>query len=575
MTKLKYIFYIFKKQTSTILLLFLLFSSLLFILTFGLSLKSTFLNYIQTSYGNIPDLVVKFRNDIDLKKALALQKKIKKIDEKIFTNIGTSKKFKVTIKDYDDFVLFKDFNLSISGLYLPKKLDVSIDGKRYDLNLLDLNYDDGLSIKLDIKDIDIKNINTLTFLSKNKPIEYDFCKKITLLDSTVTLSALPCKSDVDRFLENLHNKKRISLTINNTPYEAKIKKVDKAGYIVVVDIDSKIEPNTLSFNDKSIKKNDIEDFEKVDNDLYIYLKENTVDELQIKRFLAKIAKNFFNYDRVTLKVKNYSFEDEKISDREKELNYLNKITNIFDMIQNPHIAISSTYLAADLNNFDILDNFHLVYDMQDIPFHIRSQIYFNPEKIYDKNILFFNMELLDKYFGNNHKINYINIYRDDFDEDLFSQIKTILQPYDATFITQKMIAPSLDVKKLTFNSSILGFEAFVLIVFLISLYVILRQFYSNYYDELSLFKLYGSKLLYQTYINVFTFALACIAVLFFLKYKIESVNAILLKYFFRYYEFDIRYFLFSVAILFGIIALIAIVEKNLQKRLNLISSEGA
>jgi len=105
MTRLSVIFHIFKQRAFNIFLVSVMFASLLIIFMVGLSVKDIFYSYMQSSYGNVPDLKVKL--NIDNKKVKSLIKDIKDnfTNEKINILSGYEFLDYVSIVDSEDHSL--------------------------------------------------------------------------------------------------------------------------------------------------------------------------------------------------------------------------------------------------------------------------------------------------------------------------------------------------------------------------------------------------------------------------------------------------------------------------------------
>ena len=124
-----------------------------------------------------------------------------------------------------------------------------------------------------------------------------------------------------------------------------------------------------------------------------------------------------------------------------------------------------------------------------------------------------------------------------------------------------------------FNIVVMIFTIFIFGILLISMYVVLIQFYSNFESELALLKLFGSNQPYQTYINSISFLISSYLIYFLLKKEEFLINEVMQKYFFTSYNFDMLNYLISILILASFIVLIYLIEILSLKKLNIIKGQ--
>ncbi|SFV75287.1 hypothetical protein MNB_SM-3-15 [hydrothermal vent metagenome] len=584
MKKIKFLLYMLQRRIANIVLLSLMFSALLFIFMVGLSIKDVFYNYMKSDYGNIPDMKAKLHN-LPQSQMLKIKSQIKQVNQNIDIFYGYEAVFPLTLIDSDDNILANKMPILVKGITLEKKLNVQIDGKKHFLKIKEFSYDDGLYIELYLDGVQVEDKDSLVFLSKGKVIPFTFCTKIDLTPKTIILTSRYCRDKVDDLFDDIKEKEATSLVvdIDGKKQKLKIKELDVYDRSIGVKYSKTKEPKHIEvlLDNLSIDERLIDSFEVYNHILYIIFKRDENLELKYKRFIAQIVKDQINYERFVLKVKNYSFSEDDAEDRamekqNQELNRLNKLTDFIDMInfKNGNLAIASEYLANDLNNFGLLDNFTIqLQNNKEFLANIRSTFYYKPERYYDKNIFIFNNKVLNNEFGIKDKNNYLDVYVDD--EDILPQIKEIIVSFDkeVTFLYQEDIIPSIMPKKQIFQTVFYSFSGFILIILFIAIYVVIRQFYSNFESELALFKLFGSNQPYQTYINIISLFISASITYFLLKQEEVYIDTLMRKYFFTSYYFDMKNYFIALGILGIYIVIIYFVELILMKKLNIIKGQ--
>ncbi len=585
MKKLSFILSILKQRISTIVLLSVMFSALLLIFMVGFSLKDVFYEYLRSGYGNVSDLQAKIHN-VETKKLLDFRAEVKNIDEYIDILFGYEDTYPITVTDSEDSVLAKEMPVLIKGLNLQNKLLVELDGKQQLLPIESFEYDDNLHIALDLGNIKVKDKDSLEFIARDKVIEPNFCTITTIENNKLTLESKYCQDKIDQLFSRIDEKQSQYIKVG---FDAKVSKLK------ILDIDRLYRTLVLKYEKELTEKefmvqlenieidNDlIESAEVYDGELIITFKRVENLELEYKRFIARILQNYINYNRFILRVKNYAFEDEQEEQdaqdsQNTELVWLNELTDFLDMIRDTdeNLAVSSSYLAYDLNNLGILDNFTIASGDAEFSASIRSTFSYNPERIYNKNILIFNKKVLGKQFGIGDENNFIDIYVDDTNMEKLDALKQMILKLDkdAKFITQEDIIPSIGPKKHLFNIVVISFTLLIFGILFVAMYVVLRQFYSNFESELALLKLFGLNQPFQAYINTTSFFISAVLIYFVLKYEESLINEIMMKYFFTRYDFDMINYLISLLILALYIFILYLLERSSMKQLNLIKGQ--
>jgi hypothetical protein len=582
MSKNKFIFLILKKRISNILLLSIMFSSLIVIVMVGIGLKGIFYDYLRSDYGNIPDAKIKFSNisETNIQKIISDIKKSFKAD----TLYGYEDYFKVSIIDSEELQLTSSLPLLVKGIKFDESLNVKIDNKPLRLKVANIEYSDNLTIKLQLNGLKVKDKDSLVFLNNNQALEYNFCKDIELDHEYIILKSHPCTDKVDNLLAKMINKqpKKLELSLNSKKQTLELIEVDDYYKSIILQAPKnfiKLDSFALEYEGIKLNIDNIARYEIDGDELIIDFKKDNTSEKKYKRFLANILQDFINYKRMVLKVNIHSFADDDKDDKvDEELAYLNELTDYIDVIfkSKKNIAISSEFLASDLNTFGVLDNFNMNLDNgNSFVSSIRSMVFYNPEKIYDQNILIYNYKVLQQYFNVSNKLNFIDIYTTSLDEGDIKTLKNIVSKYTKDFkvISQIEIIPSIKPKKFMFDTTVGIFGVFILGILFIAMYIVLIQFYSNFLDELSLFKLFGSKIPYQTLINTTSFLISGMINYIILLKQEASINEIMLKYFFVRYEIDIIDFIISLSILGVFVVIIYILEQKQIKKLNLIKGQ--
>jgi len=585
MTKLSVIYFIIKQRVPNIVLLSIMFSSLIVIFMVSLGIKNVFYDYLRSDYGNIPDLKI-ILNDLSNEKTDAIIRQIKgKFKDKDIDFLkGYETIEKVSILDSEDLLLTNGLPLFIKGMRFDKKVLVSIDSKRLYLDIIDISYQDELFIKFDLKDIKINDKESIKVIADNTELDYGFCKEINIEDNILSIYAKTCEDEIDNLLKNLSTKQdeKIKVELDGKVFDTKVIFSDPYYKSLIVDANNikKAQKVSLAYGKMEIDNSKVETFEIMDNELIINFK--TVENVNksYKIFLSKILRDFINYHRMILKLNLYAFEDDDKDDKQDaHLVYLNELTDLIDIIfakNMGNLAISSTFLAQDLNNFGILDNFNIKTKKGEFNVNIRSTLEYNPEKHYDKNILILNNKVLEENFNIKDTNNYIDIYSGICsDNDNIEIIKSIVDKYDKHYsiLSQEDIIPSIKAKKILFDSSVIAMTIFILGILFIAMYIVLIQFYSNFNSELSLLKLYGSKIPYQTFVNLAAFVISIGLNYIFMIKEEEIINQIMLKYFFIGYEINIVDFFVSLSILLVYVVLIYFLELQQIKKLNLIKGQ--
>jgi len=580
MRKLNFIFSILKRRIFNIFLLSIMFSALLLIFMVGFSLKDVFYDYLRSGYGNIADMQIKV-NGITDSQMYEAKSKIKSLDQKIDILYGYEDIYNLTVTDDEDSVLTKEMPTMIRGLNLDNKLHVEIDKKKSWLNIISFEYDDKLKIKLDLDGLKVKDKNSIRFIARGESFKLDFCTLTSIEDDIFTLESTFCKDNIEYFFQRIEDKeaKFIDINIDSKIKNLEILELDKLYRTIVLkyDVEQSIREINIDLEEISILNKSIQSIESYNGELIIAFKREENVELAYKRYIATILPNYINYNRFVLNVKHYAFADEKQSEDDKykeELVWLNELTDFLDMItiKGSNAAIASRYLANDLNNLGVLENFTIASGDVEFSSNIRSTFNYNPERIYDKNILFFNKEILKEQFGVGDENNFIDIYVANNYEQKLEAIKDIILVYDknAKFIMQEEIIPSIAPKKKVFNIVVFSFSLLIFLILFISMYVVLRQFYSNFESELALLKLFGLNQPYQTYINSIAFLISSILIYFVLNYEASLINEIIMKYFFTKYDFEMINYAISLVILSVYIFIIYALEIISIKKLNII-----
>ena len=584
MKKLSFVLSILKQRISTIILLSIMFSALLLIFMVGFSLKDVFYEYLRSGYGNVPDLQAKVHN-IETKKLLDFRAKVKNIDEYIDILFGYEDTYPITVTDSEDSVLAKEMPVLIKGLNLQNKLLVELDGKQQLLVIDSFEYDDNLHIELDLGDIKVKDKDSVEFIARGKAVELNFCTMTSIEDNKLILESQYCQDEIDQLFSRIDEKKSKYLKVGFDAQVSKLKilDIDRLYRTLVLKYDKKLTAKEFMVKLENIEiPNDlIESLEVYDGELIITFKRVENLELEYKRSIALILQNYINYNRFVLRVKNYAFDDEDEDALQRsqsvELVWLNELTDFLDMIThtNGNLAVSSSYLAYDLNNLGILDNFTIASGDAEFVASIRSTFSYNPEKIYDKNILIFNKKVLEEQFGVGDENNFIDLYIDDAQSEKLDALKQMILKLDpdAKFITQEDIIPSIGPKKHLFNIVVISFTLLIFGILFVAMYVVLRQFYSNFESELALLKLFGLNQPFQAYINTTSFFISAVLIYFVLKYEESLINEIMMKYFFTRYDFDMINYLISLLILALYIFIIYLLERSSMKQLNLIKGQ--
>lgn len=585
MTKLSVIVFILKQRVPNILLLSVMFSSLIVIFMVGIGTKNVFYDYLRSDYGNIPDIKVKLTNidDKDMTK-LVEQLKSKYSNDNIDILSGYEYIQNVSIIDSEDLLLTNGLELFVKSLNFSKEADLLIDNQKHRLAIQNIIYQDEQSISIKLNGLKIKDINSVKLLSKNTPIEYGFCKNITIVDDILKIEAINCKDKIDILQEKIEKDKAqdIKVEVDGKVFSTKIIYNDiyyKSIVLAAKDITS-IKNISIKYQNLECDNRYVDSTEISNGEIIINFKEDKTKIKNFKRFLSHILKDFINYNRMVLKLKLHSFADDDADDKQDpELVYLNELTDLIDLIfsqENGNLAVSSSFLAQDLNNFGLLENFTIINENYEYPINIRSTVEYNPEKFYDKNIIMINKEYMQEVLNIENKNNFIDIYSSVFSSSSkLKELSNIVSKYDKNFtiLTQEDIIPSIKPKKFLFDTTVLVLAIFILMILFVAMYIVLRQFYSNFNSELSLLKLYGSKIPYQAYINFTSFLISAVLNYIFMIKEQEIINQIMLKYFFVEFSISLSDFVISLSILFVYVVLLYILEYKEIKKLNLIKGQ--
>lgn len=584
MKKFHFVFNILKRRVANIVLLSIMFSSLLLIFMVGLSIKDIFYDYLRSDYGNIPDMKVKLHN-VSSNDVNRIKSKINALDNSIDILYGYENIYDLTITDSEELLLASKMPVLVKGITLERKVDVILDGVSHKLPIVNFEYEEGLNIELNVSGIDVKDKDSLAFTLKDKTLNFDFCRNIALENEILSLQSTPCKDDVDNLLEKIEAKNisYINLKIDDEIQKLHILELDPIDRTLTLEYTKETEPKHLAImlENLTIDENLIEQFEVYDGNLFVNFQRDENTELSYKRLITKMLQNQINYNRFVLKVKNYSFaqEDDEEEDKksQEELTRLNELTDFIDMMlfTNGNSAISSDYMANDLNNFGVLDNFTIKVADNEFMANIRSTFYYKPEKIYKDNILIFNNKVLQNELNVGDLNNYIDVYLSQSNFDKIDAIKHIVLSVDkdAKFIAQDEIIPSIAPKKKMFNGVVITFSIFIFGILFVAMYVVLRQFYSNFESELALLKLFGSNQPYQTYINIISLVFSLFITFYVLKNQQEFINMIMQKYFFMTYNFDLNNYFISVSVLGVYVVVIYLLEFISIKKLNIIKGQ--
>ncbi len=587
MTKLSVIFFILKQRIPNIILLSIMFSSLIIIFMVGIGVQNVFYNYLRSSYGNIPEYKIKL-SDISDEKILKLRDEMKQSfpSKKMDALLGFETMQNVSLVDGEGLMLTRGLDLFIKGLKFKKDLMLQIDGKLVSLPIERIEYQEEMSISLHLNGQTIKDPQSVQFISTttNEALEYGFCKKISVEDDLLTIQAIDCKTKSDDLQDILEkdNAKSVKIELDGNVFETGIIFNDTKYQSLVLDAKQIKEAKniSLSYKDIEIDNSMVSKLEVSNNELIVDFRSENNTGKKYKLFLSKILRDFINYNRMVLKLQLHAFEDDDASEKQdKELVYLDELTDLIDLIfakEKGNLAISSTFLAQDLNNFGILDNFNIQTKDGKFDINIRSTLDYHPEKLYDKNILIVNKDLLDEQFQTNNKNNFIDLYLDEsFNKEELEKLSSIIKKYDTYFkiISQDEIIPSIGAKKVVFNAVVFGGGAFILVILFIAMYIVLRQFYSNFSSELSLLKLYGSKIPFQAFINSVSFFISAVLNYIFLLQEEEVINKIMLQYFFIEYQISIVDYFISIGILLSYVVAMYYLEYQEIKKLNLIKGQ--
>ena len=586
MKKLSFIFNILKQRVSNIILLSVMFSALLLIFMVGFSLKDVFYEYLRSGYGNVADMQVKI-NNLSTKQLIEIKSKSKEIDKYIDILFGYEDTYPITVTDSEDSVLAKEMPVLIKGLYLENKLEVELDSKIQQLDIESFEYDDNLRIAMSLNGLEVKDKDSIKFVSKGAAIDLDFCSLTSIENDTLVLESKYCEDDIDRFFSKIQEKdtKFINVTLDSQSTKLEIIETDVLYRTLILKYEKEMIAKEVSIKLENIEvpNSSIASIESYDGELIISFKREENLQLEYKRYIAEILKNYVNYNRFVLHVKHYAFsnedevKDEVAEAENREMVWLNELTDFLDMItfSNGNSAVSSSYLAYDLNNLGILDNFTIGSGSVEFISSIRSTFNYNPEKLYDKNILLFNRKVLEEQFDLGDKNNFIDIYVEADNVSKLENLKKLILEYDpqAKFIMQEEIIPSIGPKKKVFNILVISFSILIFGILFIAMYVVLRQFYSNFESELALLKLFGINQPFQTYINFTSFIISSALIYFVLNYEESIINSIMMKFFFTKYDFDMFNYLISLGILSIYILVIYILEIASIKKLNLIKGQ--
>jgi len=602
MNKTYFIYTILKRRLGNVALLSVMFASLVLILMVGQGISGIFFNYMKSDYGNIPDLKVEL-SSLDQNQMNNILNEIEPLKNSIDYLYGYEKNFDLSIFNYDDFLLTSQLPVFIKGIKFEKTLPIKVDGNIKKVKIDSIRYDDNLKMVLDIGNYQVKDLNSIYFFNGEKSIDYGFCTNITQDNTKIYLKSIDCKDDADKLIDNLlkDEAQTISATLSSKEFTLDILEIDEYDKFIIADIGDYKEQFkllSLTYKDQTIYDNLIESFDIYENELSIYFKVDRNKEKNYKRFLSKVTKAFINYQRIVLKLDLYAFsENEGEAVQDKEMVYLNELTDFIDLIfmnNDVNTLIASEYFASDLNNLGVLEDFKIslskkkTKDDEEDEFEsfdeeekepfvasIRSTIFYKPENIFNKNFIMINYELLKKEFNIPNKYNFIDIYIKDDQDIVISKIKNIIQKIDSKvkFLEQDDIIPSITPKKMIFKSVTWFILGFTVIILFVSMFIVLKQFYSNYRDELSLFKLFGSTYPFQTLINLISWLLSAVLMYFIMIYQEAIINSIMLKYFFIDYEIKVSHYSNSLIVLGVLIVLVFILERREMKKLNIIKGQ--
>ena len=150
-----------------------------------------------------------------------------------------------------------------------------IDGKRVQLDVQKISYQDELYLKLDLKELEIKDTNTIDFIVKNIPIQYNFCKTISIEDNSLIVQAVPCKNKVDTLFDSISKNKTkdIKVELDGKVINTKIIDADDYYKSLVIEINGikDIKKMSLSYNSIECANSMIDNFELEDNELIVNL----------------------------------------------------------------------------------------------------------------------------------------------------------------------------------------------------------------------------------------------------------------------------------------------------------------
>jgi hypothetical protein len=581
MKKSIFLLSILERRIKSVFFLALMFTSLMVILMVGVGVKGEFYQLMRSDYGNIPDMKAQF-NNISFDEIKKINNDI--ANENISTLFGYEGIFNVSIINSEDSLLASNIPLFFKGVHFDTTMAISTDDKILHLPVVNISYDETLQIDLDLQNNTISDANNVLLMVHKKPIKYPFCYKNSIENSILHIRSTRCKNKADQLLSTIDNKnkKTVYATLSSSEYKLKIIDYDLIDTFLVLDIKEITKDFNLlsvSLDGFIVNKELIESTEIYKNELTINFKKEKNTEKIYKRFLSQLLENYINYKRMILKLDLYAFEDDDEEDKQdNELVYLNELTDYIDIIfkkSNDNILIASEFLANDLSNFGLLEDFLIRYNGSEFKGSIRSTLFYNPEKIYNKNLLIVNNKLLQKEFKIAKEYNYMDIYLKQYSNNNILKLKQQILSLnkEVTFIMQEDIIPSITPKKSLFMGTYYGIFIFIFIILLVALYIVLIQFYSNYADELALFKLFGSAYPYQTLINFLAFILASIMNFYLMIQQEAVINSIMLKFFFIDYIIEIKDFWNAIGIIFIFIVIIYGLEKREMNKLNIIKGQ--
>jgi hypothetical protein len=581
MKKSIFLLSILERRIKSVFFLALMFTSLMVILMVGVGVKGEFYQLMRSDYGNIPDMKAQF-NNISFDEIKKINNDI--ANENISTLFGYEGIFNVSIINSEDSLLASNIPLFFKGVHFDTTMAISTDDKILHLPVVNISYDETLQIDLDLQNNTISDANNVLLMVHKKPLKYPFCYKNSIENSILHIRSTRCKNKADQLLSTIDNKnkKTVYATLSSSEYKLKIIDYDLIDTFLVLDIKEITKDFNLlsvSLDGFIVNKELIESTEIYKNELTINFKKEKNTEKIYKRFLSQLLENYINYKRMILKLDLYAFEDDDEEDKQdNELVYLNELTDYIDIIfkkSNDNILIASEFLANDLSNFGLLEDFLIRYNGSEFKGSIRSTLFYNPEKIYNKNLLIVNNKLLQKEFKIAKEYNYMDIYLKQYSNNNILKLKQQILSLnkEVTFIMQEDIIPSITPKKSLFMGTYYGIFIFIFIILLVALYIVLIQFYSNYADELALFKLFGSAYPYQTLINFLAFILASIMNFYLMIQQEAVINSIMLKFFFIDYIIEIKDFWNAIGIIFIFIVIIYGLEKREMNKLNIIKGQ--